>query len=105
MLVLNKLNYSASQLKLVVYSSIGAIEYDEIKMILPHLIVIGYWLNFNAGDLCYKIKSDEVTNTTPVIMLSPTAKIKKIARENCADAYLPAPLNECDLAKTIRRFI
>ena len=61
---LDMLNYSAYLLKHDVYSSIGEMDYDEIKMLLPDVIIIGYWLNVWGGDICSKVKSNPATNKT-----------------------------------------
>ena len=102
---LDMLNYSAYLLKHDVYSSIGEMDYDEIKMLLPDLVIIDYWLNVWGGDICSKIKSNPATNSTPVIMLSSCQEIKKISKENCANAYLTLPLNAFDLDNAINRFV
>jgi DNA-binding response OmpR family regulator len=104
-LLADTLNYSAHLLKLDVYTSIGEIGYNEIKMLHPDLVIIDYWLNEWGGNICTKIKSNPITNQTPVIMLVASQKMGKAIKENSANAYLSIPFNTNQLNTVIHQFI
>jgi DNA-binding response OmpR family regulator len=104
-LLADTLNYSAYLLNLNVFSSIGEIDHDEIKMLLPDIVIIDYWLNKWGGNICTKMKSDPLTNHVPVIMLVAGQKMDKAIKENAANAYLPIPFNSDQLNDVINRFI
>ncbi|PWS33824.1 response regulator [Pedobacter paludis] len=60
----------------------------------PNLLIIDEYLPFERGsEICKRIKLQEETANTPVLLLSGHAKIAEIAQKCGADGYIEKPFN------------
>jgi len=78
----------------------------EIAGIKPDLVIIDYMLPFGLGtEICSAIKSNETTKGIPVVMYSANNKIRDLAKQNGADAYIPKPFDLEQLIGLVNRFV
>ena len=95
----------AGQLNFEVTASSGLLPVTDIRAISPDLILLDHWVNNGyGGDLCLELKSDVVTNTIPVVMLSAHTNIDQIARKSGANSYLEKPFDLNDLESVIKKY-
>lgn len=79
-----------------------SISVEEVDRIKPHVIIIDYKLDGVAGnDICSKLKADELTKTTPVILYSNTEDIP--VKGTSADAVAGKSLGLEDLSYLVHR--
>jgi DNA-binding response OmpR family regulator len=57
-----------------------------------------------GSDLCIRLKTDDTTKNTPVILMSAMPNLPEIARNCLADAYLEKPFNIDTITDLIRGF-
>lgn len=68
----------------------------------PDLILLDIWLSHVDGrDVCRKLKSDNTTNTIPIVLLSAHKNTEEAAREVGADAYVEKPFEMNKLLEVI----
>lgn len=73
---------------------------------IPDLIILDrYLLGVDGLDICRFLKSQDATKNVPVIIVSATPKIHKLAIAAGADDVLEKPFNLFDLRKVIARLI
>ncbi|MGZ3753027.1 MAG: response regulator transcription factor [Mucilaginibacter sp.] len=76
----------------------GKIPVDEIISEQPDLIILDHYLDEGLGsEICLELKNNPVTKSIPVIMLSTASRLKKIAADSCADAYVTKPFDLSEL--------
>lgn len=100
------LGFLASQLNLNVIGLSKVLPITDIHSFSPDLIILDHWLgNELGGDLCLKLKSDNLTKKIPVILISAIPNLAKIAKDSCADGYLAKPFDLDILISTIIKFV
>lgn len=100
------LGFLASQLNLNVIGSSNVLAVKDIYSFKPDLIILDHWLgNELGGDLCLKLKADDLTKDIPVVLISATVNLPQIAKDSCADSYLAKPFDIDDLINTIIKFL
>ena len=78
---------------------------DVIRTDRPTLVILDLLMPGMDGDeVCRKIKSDPLTNTIPIIMVSSLESRHRCEEAGC-DAFVPKPLRRDDLLETIERTI
>ncbi|HEY9851495.1 MAG TPA: response regulator [Leptolyngbyaceae cyanobacterium] len=90
--------------------SAKSVEEAQVKLNLqkPNLIILDVILPGQSGfELCREIKSDPNTSEIPVVVCSTkdTDVDKMWANMLGADAYLPKPVQQTDLVRTIRQLM
>jgi DNA-binding response OmpR family regulator len=71
----------------------------------PDLIILDKQLPGVDGlDICRHLKSNEATKNIPVIMLSASPQIGKLAKEAGADEFLDKPFKKNDLLEMVRKY-
>ena len=92
----------------VVSAKSGEEAQAKLHLQKPSLIILDVVLPDQSGfELCREIKTDPVNNQIPVVICSTknTEVDKMWASMLGADAYLPKPVDQTDLVRTIRQLI
>jgi DNA-binding response OmpR family regulator len=77
---------------------------EEISKINPNIIIVDYQLGNTPGnDICIKLKSNELTAATPIIMYSANSTVEKIAVGSRADAHVAKPFELDDFVWLVSR--
>ncbi len=74
----------------------------------PDLILMDIMMpNVDGYTACSRIKADQVTKGTPVVMLTALGQELnvKLAQEIGADEYITKPFTSLDLLNTVKRFL
>lgn len=74
----------------------------------PDLILMDIMMpNVDGYTACSRIKTDQVTKGTPVVMLTALGQELnvKLAQEIGADEYITKPFTSLDLLNTVKRFL
>ncbi len=88
-----------------------AIEHGEqvIKTVhkeQPHVVLLDIWMaGHDGGEIAKKLKNDEKTRHTPVIMISANNETEKIAKEVGANGFIQKPFNIDDLLSTVQKHL
>jgi len=78
---------------------------DHIITQQPAVILLDNRLANGFGTaLCLSLKSNEKTQHIPVILVSASSDIQKIAADCGADAFLPKPFDLDELIKLVKRY-
>jgi DNA-binding response OmpR family regulator len=87
-------------------SSDGQLVYDK-KSELPNLFILDRQLKNSSDGLeaCRYLKSQEATRNIPVIMISATPEIGRLAKIAGAEDYLEKPFSVNLLLQKIKRFL
>jgi two-component system phosphate regulon response regulator PhoB len=89
-----------------VLASQKTIPIEKIISDSPDIILLDYFLDDGYGkDMCLELKANALTGHIPVILISAHNKIKQIAIESCADAYLAKPFDLFELENLVRTFV
>ena len=73
--------------------------------IAPALILLDNRLADGFGsDLCLKLKNDPSTCHIPVLLVSATEQLSKVAGDSGADGFLDKPFDLSDLVAIVRKF-
>ena len=94
------LNYENIEVKSLAwtYDIIG-----EIQYFTPQLVLLDYLLpEMNGGELCYQIKSNELTCSMPVIMFSAYPRVLHSLGNYGWDAFLEKPFDLWNLVAMIK---
>jgi CheY-like chemotaxis protein len=69
----------------------------------PDLVVIDYLLKgINGGEVCYQLKTNEVTSHLPVILMSGYPQIFKSLGDYKCDEFIAKPFDLYDLVRSIK---
>lgn len=72
--------------------------FDEIKNYEPDIIMLDYILNgINGGEICHQIKTNELTCTMPVVIVSAYTKVINSLGYYGCDSFIPKPFDISDL--------
>ncbi len=100
------LKFLTKQLNVEVVTSDKAMFAPDVKRLSPDLILSNDWLGAEmGGDLCKTLKSKASTKEIPVILLSASDDLPKIARKSKADAYIKKPFNVNHLVELMTGFL
>lgn len=80
----------------------------KIEENCPDLIVLDIVLPGRSGfEICRELKNSEVTNKIPIILCSTkdTEMDKFWGKKQGADAYIPKPIDQEELVRTVKRLI
>lgn len=109
---LTDMNLMTRYLQQAGWSVINAQSGEEAEIKLhtqkPHLIILDVVLPGKSGfELCREIKTDPDTSQIPVVICSTkdTDVDKMWANMLGADAYLPKPVEQTELLRTIRQLV
>ena len=81
---------------------------EKIKQKYPDLIVLDVVLPGRSGfEICRELKNSETTNKIPIILCSTkgTEMDKFWGKKQGADAYIPKPIDQAELVKTVKSLI
>jgi DNA-binding response OmpR family regulator len=79
---------------------------QNIKKPLPDLLLLDVWMSgIDGRDVCMRLKSDDETKQIPIILMSATKDIAKIAYNAGADDYISKPFQMDHLLETVSRHI
>ena len=100
------LKFLTKQLNVDVVTSDKAMFAPDVKRLSPDLILSNDWLGVEmGGDLFKTLKSKESTKEIPVILVSASDDLPKIARKSKADAYIKKPFNINHLVDLMTSFL
>jgi len=100
------LKFLTKQLNVDVVTSDKAMVASDVKRLSPDLILSSDALGAQVGgDLCKTLKSKQSTREIPVILVSASDNLSKIAKENKADAYIKRPFRVNDLVDLMTSFL
>ena len=100
------LKFLTKQLNVDVVTSDKAMIAPDVKRLSPDLILSNDWLGADmGGDLCKTLKSKDSTKEIPVILVSDSDDLPKIARKSKADAYIKRPFNVNHLVDLMKGFL
>ena len=81
---------------------------EKIAVEIPDLIVLDVVLPGRSGfEICRELKGSESTNKIPIILCSTkgTDMDKFWGKKQGADAYIPKPVNQEELVRTVKQLI
>ncbi len=81
---------------------------EKIKQINPDLILLDVVLPGRSGfEICRELKGTEDTNKIPIILCSTkgTEMDKFWGKKQGADAYIPKPIDQEELIRTVKQLI
>ena len=72
----------------------------------PDLVFLDIWMSgVNGSTICQKLKADEKTKDTPVIMFSANRDTEEIAMQCGADGFLSKPFEIKELLDIVHNYI
>jgi DNA-binding response OmpR family regulator len=72
----------------------------------PDLLLLDIWMSgWNGRDICIFLKSQEVTQHLPIVLVSANRDTEKIARDAGADDFMTKPFNLDELVEKIEKYI
>jgi DNA-binding response OmpR family regulator len=72
----------------------------------PDLLLLDIWMSgWNGRDICSFLKSQEVTQHFPVILISANRDTEKIAKDAGADDFIAKPFDLDELVEKIEKYI
>lgn len=72
----------------------------------PDLLLLDIWMSGQDGrDICKYLKKETHTKDIPIIMISASRDIRKIAQEAGADDFLEKPFEQEELLKKISKYV
>jgi DNA-binding response OmpR family regulator len=90
------------------YQVLPSLQSESLSTIIeqkPCLVLLDDRLPGEYGHvLCSKIKADPQTTAIPVILVSATHNLEKLAKDCKADDYLPKPFDLKDLLKLVKAY-
>ncbi len=82
---------------------------DAVKVLdgdLPQLILLDIWMSGHDGrDLCRLLKNRTATKHVPIILISATTDVDKMAIECGADDYIVKPFDLDELINKVKKYI
>ena len=82
--------------------------YESIEYLLdflPEMILLDVRLGDGYGNsLCQEIKNNPDTAEIPVILISGSNNLQRLAKECNADDFLSKPFNNIDLVKIVKKY-
>lgn len=91
------------------YRVLPAVDIETVPRVtrmMPDLLLLDIWMSgINGGDICKKLKEQQVTAKLPVIMISANRDTEEIARNSGADDFLLKPFDIDELLQKIHRFV
>lgn len=79
---------------------------EEIKANIPDLVLLDIWMSGQDGrQVAEALRSDEVTRTIPIIMISAHKETDKIAQSVGADDFIYKPFDIDEFLNKIQRFV
>ena len=92
----------------VLIATSGEEAIEKIKQIHPDLILLDVVLPGRSGfEICRELKGTEDTNKIPIILCSTkgTEMDKFWGKKQGADAYIPKPVDQEELVRTVKQLI
>jgi len=78
---------------------------ESIEEFSPDLIILDYRLpNISGEELSRKLKTEKRTKQIPVIIISASNHLEKVASNSKANDYLPKPFNIKDLLAIVAKY-
>ncbi len=72
---------------------------------LPDLLLLDIWLSgMDGGKVCMHLKSNNITKHVPVIMVSATKDIERIAIDSGADDFISKPFQMDHLLEIVAKY-
>lgn len=72
----------------------------------PNLVLLDDRLPGDYGNvICSRIKADPRTSSIPVVLVSATRDLEKVAFDCKADDFLPKPFDLKDLVKVVKQYV
>lgn len=79
---------------------------QNIKQPLPDLLLLDIWMSGMDGrDICKSLKNSSATKHIPIILVSATKDIDRIAKESGADDYISKPFQMDHLLALVSKHI
>lgn len=89
----------------VVTSTDGKLLHKKLLEKKPDLILLDYWLPLqNGGELAKVLKGKKETQYIPIVMISASHDIKKIAKEVGAEDFLAKPYDIDELLILVKKY-
>lgn len=83
----------------------GAVAQD-LKKPLPDLLLLDVWMSgIDGRDVCKKLKTAPATKNLPIILISATKGIEKIAKDAGADGFISKPFQMNHLLSVVAAHI
>jgi len=78
--------------------------YNEISLFLPQLIILGFHLKeFDALEICNKIKTSHLYQRIPVLMIAHEQDVKKLVGNEILDGLLQLPIDHNELIAMVSK--
>jgi CheY-like chemotaxis protein len=95
-----KLIFEKAGYNTVIYSDGESILNDKFD--IPDIFLLDRQLSGTDGlDICRKLKGDPLTKYIPVIIVSATPGLERLARDSGADGFIEKPFITKDLLRTV----
>jgi DNA-binding response OmpR family regulator len=80
--------------------------FNEIEDYKPDVIMLDYILNgINGGEICHQIKTNELTCTMPVVIVSAYTKVINSLGYYGCDSFIPKPFDLSDLVSKVNKLL
>lgn len=78
----------------------------DIRKLKPDMLLVDIWMPGLSGDMITKIlKTNRETKTIPIVMISASQEVDKIAKVAGADDYLSKPFNIDELNSMVKKYL
>jgi len=81
------------------------ININDVAFIRPDLVLLTDVANEINPDLCLKVKSDQRTETIPIVLLSVLPDIEDVAFASKADGYIKMPFDIQEIADAVNIYL
>jgi DNA-binding response OmpR family regulator len=100
------LGYLAELLKFDAVYSLVVLPLSEIQDLDPNLILLDHQLSGRlGGKLCLELKTSPETRHIPIIIISATSDLARIAKDSYADHFIEKPFDIDDLESSIKKYM
>ena len=80
-------------------------EAQNMKAPLPDLLLLDIWMSgMDGGDVCRYLKNTAATKNVPIVLVSATKDIERIARDSGADDFISKPFQMDHLLAIVAKY-
>jgi len=104
--ILDVMQLALEMLDCEVSTSLTGTCLQQLERNLPHLILLDVLLSGeDGGEICRRLKSDELTSHIPVILISAHTGLWQTAADCGADGFLVKPFRLTELREMVKKYL